>query len=422
MKPPQKGKFLYKTCLFLLLVFTDIFCTYAQSNPKKFIITDSKKKSYSLPFKLISNLIIIPVKINKSDTFQFVLDTGLNATILADYSERDSMTYNYSRPIRLHGLGDDQTLNALHTFENEITIGKIQGMHQDVCILLDKRLDLSSKLGTRINGLIGYSLIKDFVLEINYERKLLTFYNPKTYVYKKRRKSMTIPLSLDDTKPYIHAKITLESGVEIPVRLLIDSGASYSIWLLPNSNDSIKMPQKVINAYLGSGLNGDVYGQLGRIKKVAIGNQEMNQVITAFPDSAYLSNLTELDKRNGSLGEEILRKFTVLLDYRNEKITLTPNSTFKDPFTYNMSGIEIAAIFPGLRIYTITNISEGSPADLAGLKRDDIITSINGQPCQNLSISDILYMFERREGKKLKVEVLRNGQTIRTSFRLVRAI
>ena len=39
-----------------------------------------------IPFQLHSNLIIIPVQINGSDTLRFILDTGVSSTIITDPS------------------------------------------------------------------------------------------------------------------------------------------------------------------------------------------------------------------------------------------------------------------------------------------------------------------------------------------------
>ena len=37
-----------------------------------------------IPFQLHSNLIIVPVRINESDTLYFILDTGVSNTIITD--------------------------------------------------------------------------------------------------------------------------------------------------------------------------------------------------------------------------------------------------------------------------------------------------------------------------------------------------
>ena len=45
--------------------------------------------------------------------------------------------------------------------------------------------------------------------------------------------------------------------------------------------------------------------------------------------------------RIGSVGGEILKRFTVVFDYQNEQMYLKKNKDFNAPFNYNKSGIKI---------------------------------------------------------------------------------
>ena len=46
----------------------------------------SGRKSVEIPFELHANLVVIPLRINDSDTLRFLVDTGLGATLLTDTS------------------------------------------------------------------------------------------------------------------------------------------------------------------------------------------------------------------------------------------------------------------------------------------------------------------------------------------------
>ncbi|MEG0762174.1 MAG: peptide-binding protein, partial [Chryseobacterium sp.] len=47
-----------------------------------------------------------------------------------------------------------------------------------------------------------------------------------------------------------------------------------------------------------------------------------------------------VDERKGSLGGEILRRFTVVFDYPNQKLYLKKNGNYNDSFNFNMSGLD----------------------------------------------------------------------------------
>lgn len=85
--------------LALILFFQDL---EAQS----FVLPPHKKKE-TIPFKLIKNLIIIPVIINGEGPFNFVLDTGVGLVLITDYKLADSLKLQNLRNIKLSGLGKE---------------------------------------------------------------------------------------------------------------------------------------------------------------------------------------------------------------------------------------------------------------------------------------------------------------------------
>ncbi len=78
---------------------------YTQSHPGGMELIYPQGKRVSFHFDLINNPIIIPVIINNSDTLHFILDTGINNTIISELSLGDSLSLKYARQIRMNGLG-----------------------------------------------------------------------------------------------------------------------------------------------------------------------------------------------------------------------------------------------------------------------------------------------------------------------------
>ena len=76
-----------KTFFFLVLFFTIFFCSNAQNG---FHFQEKNKRKQRVSFKLINNLIVIPVAIN-GQNLSFILDTGVNKTIIFNLSKNDSI-------------------------------------------------------------------------------------------------------------------------------------------------------------------------------------------------------------------------------------------------------------------------------------------------------------------------------------------
>jgi predicted aspartyl protease len=285
-------------------------------------------------------------------------------------------------------------------------------------MIIDENFQISHMLGIPVHGLIGFNLFKDYIVEIDYDNEKLTLYKPEFYKYRDRKNDIILPLHFDGNKPFVRTSIVPDEMAEVPVKLLIDTGASDAIWLSENSDERIKLPQNHVETFLGRGLSGDLYGVKGRIDGIWVGPLILSKPIVAFPNSEIIDQLISSNDRNGTIGAEILRRFHVTIDYRNSRLTLRPTSKVNEDFNYNMSGMEVTNPMPGLPIYTIADIRENSPAYFAGLKENDQILSINNSHHRDLELNDINLMLQSKENRKIKVKVLREGEEIKTSFEL----
>ena len=383
-----------------------------------FLFDNPRKKSISIKFKTASNLIIIPVTINGSDTLNFILDTGVRYPIITELPFINKLDLNYMMPVQIKGLGDEFNLTAYRSGNNAMKIEGLTASNQEVQMIIDENFQISHMLGLPVHGLIGFNLFKDYIVEIDYDDKEITLYKPEYYKYRDRKKDIIMPLQIDAGKPFVYTDILTEDSAKVRVKLLVDTGASDAIWLSQKSDERIHYPENHIETFLGRGLSGDLYGVKGRIDGIWVGPLILPQPIVAFPNSEVIDNLISSNDRNGTLGAEILRRFTVTVDYRNSRLTLRPNRTVKEDFNYNMSGMEVSNPMPGLPVFTIANIRENSPAYFAGLKENDQILSINSTTHTGLDLNDINLLLQSKENRKIKLKVLRDGEEVKTSFEL----
>ena len=388
------------------------------ANNRGFLFDNQKKKSVTIKFKSSSNLIIIPVTINESDTLNFILDTGVRYPIITELPFVNKLNLNYLMPIPVKGLGEGVELTAYRSGNNTMSISGLTARNQEVQMIIDENFQISHILGMPVHGLIGFNLFKDYIVEIDYINEQLTLHKPEYFKYRDRNKDIILPLNFDGNKPYVNTSILTDDSTKVPVKLLVDTGASDALWLSEKSDERIHYPKKHIEAFIGRGLSGDLYGVKGRIDAIWVGPLVLPQPIVAFPNSELIDQLITSNDRNGTIGAEILRRFYVTIDYRNSRLTLRPNHKINDDFNYNMSGMEIINPMPGLPIFTIENIRENSPAFLAGLKENDQILSLNNNSHKTMELNDINLLLQSKENKKIKVKYLREGVEYETSFEL----
>jgi len=441
--------------LFLLTIL--VSCSAGLHAQDGFRFLNQKKKHQRFSFKLINNVIVVPVTIN-GKSLSFILDSGVSKTILFNISQNDSIGLNNVRKVQLRGLGLGDSVDALISKNNRVGVKKIISDNEVIYVILTDYFDLSSKMGTTIHGIIGYNILRNFVVKINYNSKKIDFYNPKMYTYKKCRKCETFDIQFHRKKPYINAKIQMDTvGTKLTdVKLLVDSGGSDALWLFEDSKENIKTPIRYFPDILGEGLSGHIYGNRSRIPKVKLKSFELVEPTVSFLDSISTKNARTFKDRSGSIGGGVLNRFIVWFDYPNQKITLKKNSSLKKSFNYNMSGLEV--VYGGKQLikekdikgftdaynqelsannsvsfitnfsykfkasFKINNVVKGSTADKAGLLKDDVIVSINSKPAYEYKLGEIVQKFRTKDKAKIKMTIERNGIKMKFEFRLEKKI
>ena len=376
------------------------------------------KKRVQIPIEIYNNLIIVPVVLNDALPLKFILDTGVRTTILTQKTFSDILNLSYSRKYTISGPGGDKLVDAYVTNNVSIDLPGVSGRGHAMLVLAEDYLELRNYLGTDVHGILGYELFSRFIVEIDYQKKLLTLMTPERF--RKRAKFQAIPMVIEDTKPYIIVPIVLKDGTAMEAKLLMDSGASHGLMLETTSDPRIKVPEKTVSSLLGRGLGGAIYGKVGRINSIRLGTHQLDDVIANFPDPNSYTDSIKVGNifRNGAIGGEIMSRFTVVFNFPKERIFIKKNSNFKNSFYYNLSGITIKAKGSALNIFEVTEVRDQSASQRGGILPGDQILSVNGVAASNLDLNSVNGFFNSKPGRKIRVELSRKGEKIRREFLL----
>lgn len=427
---------------FLILAYFFFGLLQAQNN------WTSKRDKIKIPFELTHNLMIIDVTINGTP-LKMIADTGATKNMIFSVPENDSLYMNMADKILISGVGVNEDIVGYLSQNNTLNVKGYIDYNFEIVYLSNSEIGIVNKLGVPINGILGSSFFKKYLVEVDYKKKLLILYKDKQQQLKKiKNKYSSTEIMIIENKPYLELKTKIDNKDQ-NFNLLFDTGLGDGLWLF--ENDTLQCNSNYFVDVLGRGLSGDVSGKKSRVKALSIQNFTLQNVLVSYPDVKYFNELKGFKSRNGSLGGEITKRFNWFLDYENQIFYFKKNDFFDSPFEYNMSGIEVE--YKGSTwvkydvtpldkksnqvdkefnffekvinykyelkpIYEIYAIRENSPAYRTGLRKGDLVLKINGNKASNLKLDYFNEIFQSEAGNLIKITIERMGKKMNFEFKL----
>ncbi len=365
-------------------------------------------KVASIPIELAGSYIIINTTINNSTPLRLMFDTGVRNTIITELGAADSVDLKPGILKSIQGLGSGRMVSSYVSENNIIQYGKFTLTGKTVYLLEEDILGLSHHIGLNVNGIAGIDLIRDYITEIDYTRKRMNLYRhehfqiPKRYIYK--------PLIVENSKLYISLTLLDDSAHIRNIKMLLDTGAMLNAWFQTVRSDAAEIPERRVYARIGEGFSGELRGYMARIPQLCFDKYCFHKPVVVFPDSATIAGIISRSDRDGTIGNELLSRFNLIVDIRNKALYLKPNHKFNDRFSYNVAGIEVIQSDGILPVYEIATIWKDSPAEKAGLQTGDVLIEIKGFKTFTLKLSEIRGFFQQISGQPLHVVVNRNQE------------
>lgn len=393
-----------KNLLCSILVFNTVLVCSPVSAQEEFVSPPSRQLT-KVPFtQLTGGIVILHAKIGDSpDTLNFVLDTGSSGISL------DSTTADY--------LG-------LKPVPTERTIRGIAGIHK-VSFLYNQKLHfpnltvdslnfhindysiLTAVYGERIDGIIGYSLISRYILKLDYDSMKMAICTRGTIRYPRGGYLLSPTINM-----LVAQTMKVRDEHSVYTRFLYDMGAGLCMLLSRDFVEDSMFIDRKKKRWIkeGEGLGGKIDMELVVMKELKLGPYKFKNIPTYIFDDE--NNVTSYPYMCGLLGNDILRRFNVILNYEKGDIHLTPNTHYNDAFDYSYSGVELYLV-DGIII--AGDVAKGSPAEAAGVKEGDQVLAVNKNFSQNLNQYKIAL---QAPGEKIKLIIRRDGQIKSIEFKI----
>jgi hypothetical protein len=398
---------------FLLAICLNPLFNIAYSNEGRFSF-DKQRRSVTIPVHISQNLIIVPVSINNSPPLNFILDSGVNTTILTEPLLAQLLDIESERPAFIMGLGGTGVIEAGMATGVNISLPGISGNNLKMIILPEGVLSFSQFFGFPVHGILGHDLFKEFPIRVNYRQQIVKVFRQTNY--RIPRRAAVIPLAIRNNKPYINVSVKgYDGSIVDSLNLLVDLGASYPVYLNYRYRG---LSEKIIPSFLGKGLSGELTGQKGRIQKLNIKNFTLKNPTIAYPEKDFLVDSNIMEQWDGIIGGGVLKRFHVIFDYQSQRLVLWKNKNFNDPFTTNLSGMEI--ITDGARFdeYKVSYVRQNSTAYEQGIRPGDQLLSLNKRDIANIGMRQLYNLLNQNKGDRINLRIKRNGEILEKSILL----
>ena len=318
--------------LLCFILCAPVFCADARFS--------SGNSPIAIPFELDDNLIYVRVSVNGSRPLSFILDTGAHSIIHTKHARSIGLKLKLIGQAR--GIGANQP--DLYLLMEKVSFslpGVVLSPRKLLAVALDAvescvnefNIDedgrnipspptQQSSAKRDVDGILGKEFFDQFVVEIDYARRLLNVYDRSSYKYAGSGKD--IPLEVGEQHIFARAQIKAVGRAPLAGRFLLDTGSAQAVSLMkPFMNEHNLLPStEGMTSLPACGLGGHEKEKswIGTLEALQLGEFKVAAPVTEF---RLADPNTDAD---GFIGGALFRRFKVIFDYSRRRMILEPRT------------------------------------------------------------------------------------------------
>ncbi|MDI1318025.1 clan AA aspartic protease [Flavobacterium sp.] len=285
------------------------------------------KKRISIIF-LLSTINTFSQTIKLSDTIEMHINKHNTMFVNAIFNEKDTLKLNFDTGTTELILTNDVLNNKLKSKTElynklyNLQIGNIQ---------YKSKVYNAELSGQGTDGRFGWDFFKENIVEINYDKGYLIIHSELPQYVKFDKKFTKLKIEMWKDLFFIKCEIK-ENGIINNNLFLFDTGFQRTAML---DNDLLKEGQfptekmKIIKKVIMKGAKGNEIPVItANLQKLQIGKY----ILKTIPVQITTTQKPLKDKNVHILGNEILKKFTVFLDFKNNIVYMKPSKFYNEKY------------------------------------------------------------------------------------------
>ena len=321
----------------------------------------SEKASFEVPFEWHDGHIIIVVNINNGSGVRLAFDSGAAATVLFETERTEPLYLSGSGQISLNGhqidIVNDIELKMKHIQFSGLTVLYVPIGQSPLFDDIEQAY---------FDGAIGYDLLSEYVIKVDYSAKKLRFYKEGLNVTEDEGWQV-LPLDVVGRIPYVEVSLGDTNESTSKYKFVLDTGAPDYLYLNSDLTENFDFANQYYDTHM-SNFEGNFVAKTGKIHSVYLAGTRFSDLV-----SHDLPNFQD-PIGVGLIGSGLLRQFDLILDYENSLVALKPNNAFSTDSFADRSGLQIE---PHKRGGIVKQVNPDSHAFKSGIRTGDLLTSIN---------------------------------------------
>jgi len=272
------------------------------------------KAPVEVPFEFLHNQIVVQVKVNGKGPLNMLLDTDTDPSAI-DAATAKELGLQVGTSGTPASGGGTETSVVYPTRLASVELGGISA--KDVVAATIDLSKIAKRIGKPIQGVLGFSFLKDRIIQIDYGNSKIRFFAvspyPRIDLAPNTVNTIALPFRREDGEVIIDSVFVNNEKL----RATLDTGSSGTFTLTPEAIAILNLDDQAQNGKgeQSVGYNGTYENKSGVLKSVRLGRYSAESVPADFwlPNTGY-----DKKKFQVNIGNGFFQDFMMTFDFKNK--------------------------------------------------------------------------------------------------------
>lgn len=365
------------------------------------LLSRLQEAAIEVPFRMAPTAIIADATVN-GKPLSFMFDTGFSGSFVVD----DSVNLGKATgKMRLRDFVGEFEADTVKLQSVKLGAKSIDPKEMEAVV---QPVDYSFSYSTHCDGIMGFEVVRDSVVEINFQRSRFVFH-PRSLDISKRvadgKRTFLLKML-----PIGHSSIELEAVASNGKKMVLalDTGNSFFATTHRDVLERVglwsadRKPAFMKSSFVASGAVDSWHKKMENVQIFGVPVPVSYWDILDLPSSSA--------EHDGTVGFGFLKNFNITIDYERRRVWMENFTGVVGNEPEGEPGFAAAYSERSKKVFVV-DVAPDSPAAKAGVQEGDVVLSIDGKELiGTIGYREVEAMISGKVGTKVTVNFSRRGQ------------